>query len=142
MIVEPQRYDGPVRRSLRRELFSPKWIPWPWGSCLPMKSMRPRAGKVAPALHLVFGVLPFLLGGGLKSASPGLSGQISTTSTSCRGNGLAGVFTQHNDNARTGQNLHETVLYTRQRKPGAVRGKLFSYALDGAVYAQPLPCGA
>jgi len=47
------------------------------------------------------------------------------------------VTTYHNDNARTGQNLQETIL-----KPGNVNktlfGKLFSVAVDGAIYGQPL----
>jgi outer membrane protein assembly factor BamB len=48
-----------------------------------------------------------------------------------------GVFTYHNDNSRTGQNTHETVL-----APANVNatqfGKLFSQPLDGDIYAQPL----
>jgi hypothetical protein len=47
------------------------------------------------------------------------------------------VFTYHNDNARTGLNSGETKLtpaYVNEKQ----FGKIFSYALDGDVYAQPL----
>jgi chitodextrinase len=50
---------------------------------------------------------------------------------------LAGVFTYHNDNSRDGANTHEFALTTATVK-GATFGKLFSCAVDGAIYAQPL----
>jgi hypothetical protein len=48
-----------------------------------------------------------------------------------------GVFTHHNDNFRTGQNLNETVL-TPANVSSAGFGKLTSYALDGNSHASPL----
>jgi hypothetical protein len=50
---------------------------------------------------------------------------------------LAGVFTYHNDNARTGQNLTETVLTTGNVNKNQF-GKLFSYPVDGVVRTTPL----
>lgn len=47
------------------------------------------------------------------------------------------VVTYHNDNVRSGQNLHETVL-TTSLVHSSTFGKLFSQKVDGQIYAQPL----
>ena len=48
-----------------------------------------------------------------------------------------GVLTYHNDNTRDGRNQQEIVL-TPSNVNVAQFGKLFSYSVDGQVYAQPL----
>jgi hypothetical protein len=50
---------------------------------------------------------------------------------------LAGVYTYHDDAARDGANTHEYAL-TPATVGTATFGKLFSCAVDGAIYAQPL----
>src|SRR6516164_8211980 len=47
------------------------------------------------------------------------------------------VVTAHNDIARTGQNLNETILTPANVNPSQF-GKLFSWKLNGNVAAQPL----
>lgn len=57
--------------------------------------------------------------------------------TNHQGNGFAGVFTQHGDIGRTGQNVNETAL-TLANVNSTTFGKLFAQAVDGQLYAQPL----
>jgi hypothetical protein len=51
--------------------------------------------------------------------------------------GSVNVTTYHNDNLRSGQNLHETIL-TQALVQQSTFGKLFSQPVDGQIYAQPL----
>jgi hypothetical protein len=60
-----------------------------------------------------------------------------TASASIGVTDLAGVFTYHNDNSRTGGNLKEFAL-TPSNVNTATFGKLFSCTVDAAIYAQPL----
>jgi hypothetical protein len=53
------------------------------------------------------------------------------------GQAQVNVTTYHNDNARTGQNTQETYLTPANVNSGQF-GKLFTVAVDGAVFAQPL----
>jgi hypothetical protein len=51
---------------------------------------------------------------------------------------LGGVYTHHNDIARTGQNLQEYALTPAVVGASGAFGKLFQCSVDGETYAQPL----
>jgi hypothetical protein len=67
---------------------------------------------------------PFLILFTVLSALPVLAQSVSVT-------------TWHNDNSRTGRNVSETLLTTSNVKSTNF-GKIFSYKVDGQIYAQPL----
>ncbi len=67
-----------------------------------------------------------------SQSDPPESASVPVTVTS-----YAGTFVYHNDDGRTGQNLSETVLNTGNVNSTQF-GKLFSYPVDGDVYAEPL----
>jgi len=88
-------------------------------------------GSARPGTKLLFALV--LLAVGIYA---GCGGGGDSAGSSPPQTAFSGVLTYHNDNARTGQNLQETVL-----TPENVRarfGKLFSFPVDGFVYAQPL----
>jgi hypothetical protein len=59
------------------------------------------------------------------------------TGTGTTQTGQVSITTYHFDNGRTGQNLQETILTTTNVNANSF-GKLFSQALDGYSYSQPL----
>ncbi len=67
----------------------------------------------------------------------GLAGLWFVAASAAVSHGQTSVLTWHNDNARTGQNLQETVLTPATVASGAFQ-KLFVIGVDGKVDAQPL----
>ena len=103
-------------------------------------SNNPPVATVQSAGQVTSVALPTGQGAGFASIQAALGavkGVSILSVTNHQGNGFAGVFTQHNDIGRTGQNINETVLTTANVN-STTFGKLFSQAVDGQVYAQSL----
>ncbi len=69
-------------------------------------------------------------------ATSSIDSTVSATATAAVSD-IAGVYTFHNDLARSGQNLHEYALTPTFVSSGKF-GKVWSCAVDGEIYAQPL----
>ena len=102
-------------------------------------SLSPASGSVSPATSM---------SGAAVTLTPGSAGVYTLTATSVTDHSisasiavavtnLSGVLTYHNDLARDGVNLQEFALTPANVHTGSF-GKLFSCAVDGAIYGQPL----
>ena len=76
----------------------------------------------------------------IQAVSAGVAGVsiLSVTNHTSNTSGFAGVFTQHNDIGRTGQNVNETVLTPAVVSAAGGISKKFSQPVDGFIYGQPL----
>jgi hypothetical protein len=103
-------------------------------------SISPAGGSFNPATSLS--------GADVKFTAPATAGVYTLTATSVTDptrsasitagvTDLAGVYTAHNDPARSGANTREYAL-TKALVSTTTFGMLFSCTVDGAVYAQPL----
>lgn len=51
--------------------------------------------------------------------------------------GQTEITTYHDDNARTGQNTHETILTPAKVKTPDAFVRLFTHQVDGDIYTEP-----
>jgi outer membrane protein assembly factor BamB len=105
----------------------------PYWHKIPVRHLRLKPVCVAGLLLLILSAGLYLASCNTKSTSSSNQGG----SPPAPGMSANAVTTYHNDNARTGQNLNETVLTPANVNPSSF-GKLFVILADGKVDAQPL----